>query len=94
MGEVDDVGDHERHDEHDHDAVQRGDRPAPAVVGQPEPPDPPDVEDESDYAYREPDRRPCAGRRAEHRGEDREHDIAEQAPEPGNHDRNTEYPVC
>ena len=58
------------------------------------PPDPPHVEDKGDDADRKPDRRPCAGRCSEHRRKDREHDIAEQASEPGNQDRSAEDPVC
>ena len=91
--EVDDVADYESHDEHYHHAVQQSDRPAPTVVGKPETPDPAYVEHEGDDAYREPDGRPCSGGRPEHRREDREHDIAEQAPEPGKHYRSAEDAV-
>ena len=55
-----------RHDQHDHRAVKGGDRPAKAMVSEPETPYTPHVEHEGDDADRKPDSGPGSGRGPEH----------------------------
>ena len=93
-GKVHDVGDHQRHDEHDHDGVESGYRPTPAVVRQPETPDSQHVEDEGDDADGQPDHRPGTGKCSDRWRQDRQDYIAEQTPKTGKNDRSAEYSVC
>ena len=90
---MDDVADHQCHDQHYHGNVQSCYLPAQAVVGKPEPPDASHVEDEGDDPDREPDRRANPRGEPGQRHEDREDHIAEQAAQRRDQDRRAEDPV-
>src|ERR1700722_5231987 len=79
LRELDDVSDQEARDKAHHEYVDAGHRPTPAVTCKPESPDAHDVEDKSQHRDRDADRRTDTRRSTDQWGDDREHDVTEEA---------------